>query len=288
MIDNTELLAPVHAFLKCETPKTWINEAKKPEHLSVLLTDHLICELKAAQSAMFLIRRYAVDEQSASALLEWLAPFEHFAYRKEGDWRDLKNAQRLSKTMIPKAGSAHGQELINKMVLLIKEELHHFFQVLEMMQAYNIEYENISSSRYARGLLKHVRTHEPAALIDKLICGALIEARSCERFAAIAPHLDKPLADFYISLLRSEARHFEDYLSLAKSIVLEDFKNAQGKDNGKYKNEEQALAAFESRVQFLSLEEADLILSPDKDFKFHSGAPIQGRVNLNEELSQVS
>lgn len=247
-----QLLIPIRAFLRCETPQEWVEQAIKPENLSVLLTDHLICELKAAQSAMFLIRRYAVDADSAKALLAWLAPYEKFIYRKEGDWQSLKSHQRLSKSMMAKSGSPYGQDLVDKMVLLIKEELHHFYQVLEIMQTYNIEYENISSSRYAKGLLQHIKTHEPAALIDKLICGALIEARSCERFAMLAPHLDSALSTFYHSLLRSEARHFEDYLSLARNI---------------------AGADISERIAFFANIEAELILSNDTDFKFHSGVP---------------
>jgi tRNA-(ms[2]io[6]A)-hydroxylase len=252
-MNTQELLAPINAFLRCETPQAWLNEAIKPENLGILLTDHLICELKAAQSAMFLIRRYAVDSQSAEALLEWLAPYEKFTYRREGDWQSLKHHQRLSKAMMVKSGSPYGQALVDKMVLLIKEELHHFYQVLEIMQAYGIQYENISSSRYAKGLLTHVRTHEPAALVDKLICGALIEARSCERFAKLAPHLDSTLSAFYLSLLRSEARHFEDYLTLANSISGE---------------------KIDERVAYFANIEADLILRTDTDFKFHSGLPM--------------
>ncbi|GAM61603.1 tRNA-(ms(2)io(6)A)-hydroxylase [Vibrio ishigakensis] len=46
--------------------------------------------------------------------------------------------------------------------------------------------------------------------------GAFIEARSCERFAALAPYMDEDISNFYISLLRSEARHYQDYLTLPK------------------------------------------------------------------------
>ena len=42
----TELLKPIHQFLQCETPDSWITEAQRPERLAVLLQDHLICELK--------------------------------------------------------------------------------------------------------------------------------------------------------------------------------------------------------------------------------------------------
>ena len=80
----------------------------------------------------------------------------------------------------------------------------------------------LSAGRYAKGMLKEVRTHEPLTLIDKLICGAYIEARSCERFAALAPYLDDDLQAFYLSLLRSEARHYQDYLALAQRLFTSD------------------------------------------------------------------
>ncbi|MBU2114410.1 MAG: tRNA-(ms[2]io[6]A)-hydroxylase, partial [Gammaproteobacteria bacterium] len=204
------------------------------------------------QSAMYLIRRYAIDESSAEALLLWLKPFEDYTYRQQGDWRDLAGLS-LKKSMLPKASSAYAQELIDKMVLLIKEELHHFYQVLEVMAENNIAYTKITSSRYARGLLRHVRTYEPQAMVDKLICGAFIEARSCERFAKLAPLLPKRIADFYISLLRSEARHYQDYLALATQIAAED---------------------ISARIAFFRQIEAELILAPDNDFKFHSGVPV--------------
>ncbi|RLV59347.1 tRNA-(ms[2]io[6]A)-hydroxylase [Parashewanella curva] len=248
----TELLSPIHQFLKCRTPDEWITEAIKPENLSVILIDHLICELKAAQSAMYLIRKYAVDKESGDALLEWLKPFEDFAYRKEGDWRELVKHNTLTKSMLPKSGMPYGQDLVDKMVLLIKEELHHFYQVLELMDEFDIPYENITSSRYAKGMIRHVTSYEPDTLIDKLIIGAYIEARSCERFAAIAPHVDKRLGDFYVSLLRSEARHYQDYLMLAEEI--------EGGD-------------ISERVAFFGEKESELISTPDSDFKFHSGVP---------------
>ncbi len=245
-------LFPINTFLLCETPQEWIEKAIRPENLNMLLIDHLICELKAAQTAMWLIRKYAVDKKSGEVLLDWLQPYEKFVYRKEGSLESLSKKLAFSKLLVPKSDSPIGQDLIDKMVLLIKEELHHFYQVLEIMAARGIVYENITAGRYAKGMMTHVRTHEPAILIDKLICGAYIEARSCERFAKLAPHLDDELGKFYISLLRSEARHFEDYLTLAQKVASED---------------------ISERVKFFGEIEAALILSADDDFKFHSGAP---------------
>lgn len=247
-----ELLTPIKQFLNCETPQAWIDEAQKPERLSTVLIDHLLCELKAAQSAMFLIRKYAADTDSKQQLLNWFKPYEDFAYRGMGDLNSLKGKSNISKSIIAKSDSPYSQALIDKMVLLIKEELHHFYQVLEIMDSRGIEYHNVSAGRYAKGLITHVTTHEPNTLIDKLIIGAFIEARSCERFAALAPYMDKDISDFYISLLRSEARHYQDYLTLAEEVA------------GK---------SIAERVTFFAKVEAELISTPDQEFKFHSGLP---------------
>ena len=83
-MSTEKLLAPINLFLKCETPDEWVKEAIKPENLDIILIDHLICELKAAQSAMFLIRKYVVDKKSGDALLAWLQPFETLIYKREG------------------------------------------------------------------------------------------------------------------------------------------------------------------------------------------------------------
>lgn len=244
------LLEPINAFLHCSTPEAWIEQATRPEHLPILLIDHANCELKAAQTAMWLMRTYALDQTGGEALLAWLKPYEDYVYRGIGG-EDFEKV-RLSKKLIGKSDFAIGDELIDKMVLLIKEELHHFQQVVEILKARNIDYVNLSASRYAKGLMQKVRSHEPAKLADKLICGAYIEARSCERFAALAPYVDKTLAEFYMSLLRSEARHFEDYLSLAEKV-------ADGDING--------------RVQLFGETEAKLVISPDPQLRFHSGVP---------------
>jgi len=215
-------------------------------------------ELKAAQTAMFLIRKYAVDKESSKILFEWFKPYEDFLYRKKGDLKSLANKNNfknnLTKTILPKNNSPYSQDLIDKMVLLIKEELHHFYQVLEIMVNRDIPFDGITAGRYAKGMMKHVTTYEPNALIDKLIIGAYIEARSCERFAKLAPHLDDDLNKFYVSLLRSEARHYQDYLALAEQVAGEKIN-------------------INERINYFGKVEAELIITPDEDFKFHSGTP---------------
>ena len=141
--------------------------------------------------------------------------------------------------------------LLNKMSRLAREELRHFEQVIKIMAARDITYQPLSASRYAQGLHKGVRRQEPGRLIDTLIVGSLIEARSCERFARLAPELDKELGDFYFSLLKSEARHYSDYLLLAESLVSD--------------------GDLADRLEYFRGLEAELVESEDTEFRFHSG-----------------
>ena len=147
----------------------------------------------------------------------------------------------------------HNTALLDKMSRLAREELRHFEQVLKIMRKQSVEYMPLTASRYAQALHKSARRHEPGRLVDTLIIGALIEARSCERFASLAPHLDRELGQFYFSLLKSEARHFSDYIDLAESLTEE--------------------ADFQLHLnQFRELE-ADLVTTADTEFRFHSGVP---------------
>lgn len=142
-------------------------------------------------------------------------------------------------------------DLLMRMSKLAREELRHFEQVLAIMAERGIDYVQLSSARYAGGLREHMRTSEPGKLIDVLIVGAFIEARSCERFARLVPLLDDSLAAFYQSLLRSESRHFKDYLTLARQY-------AGDQD-------------VDARVAEFALIEAALVTAPDTEFRFHSG-----------------
>ena len=229
MPDLTELFN----FLGCPTPQSWLEQAGKPENLPVLLCDHANLEQKAAQSAMTTIRRYA---------------------------NGIPGIARSSNTGDKPAGSGKNGmvrdisfgDLLHKMSRLAREELRHFEQVLTLMGERGIEYVHVSPSRYAGGLRQPARSHEPARLVDMLVVGAFIEARSCERFAALAPLLDPQLQQFYLSLLKSESRHYQDYLGLARN----------------YSNE-----PIESRIELFRGCEADLISSGDEEFRFHSGVP---------------
>ncbi|KKN30467.1 hypothetical protein LCGC14_0833720 [marine sediment metagenome] len=141
-------------------------------------------------------------------------------------------------------------DLLNKMSRLAREELRHFEQVLAIITKRGVEYCHLTPARYAACLRAAVRIDDPGRLVDVMVVGAIIEARSCERFAALVPFLDEELADFYSSLLKSEARHYRDYLALAE------------KANG---------GPVAARVEEFTAIEKQLILEPDNEFRFHSG-----------------
>ncbi len=145
--------------------------------------------------------------------------------------------------------------LTHQMSCLAREELRHFEQARKIMEEMEIPFQRLSASRYAGKLRQAVRRDEPEHLLDMLLVGALIEARSCERFAALIPRLPKELSKFYTELLTSEARHFEHYLEFARKEV--DISEAD----------------FNNRLEELKALEAKLISEPDDQFRFHSGVP---------------
>ena len=149
-----------------------------------------------------------------------------------------------------------------KLAQLVREEMLHYEQVLEFMNKRGQEWKGLSAGRYAGGLRKEIRTYEPEALIDVLVIGAFVEARSCERFYALAPHVDEELGRYYRYLLKSESRHYEDYLALALDVA----------KTAKLKNPEEDI---QGRIQHIREVEKNLILSPDDTFRFHSGVPAQ-------------
>jgi tRNA 2-(methylsulfanyl)-N6-isopentenyladenosine37 hydroxylase len=136
---------------------------------------------------------------------------------------------------------------------IAREELRHFEQVQAIMGELGVRFERQRPGRYANGLRALLRTADPGRKLDLLLVGALIEARSCERFALLAPRLQSPLGEFYGQLERVEARHRERYLEWARRA---------------------APAEWRARLHQLATHEAELATAGDPQFRFHSGAPL--------------
>ncbi|SFX80836.1 MULTISPECIES: tRNA-(ms[2]io[6]A)-hydroxylase [unclassified Pseudomonas] len=168
---------------------------------------------------------------------------------------DHKNCEfKAASTALSLIAKYHSHvDLINMMSRLAREELVHHEQVMRLMKKRKVGLRQLSAGRYASGLRKVVRSHEPVKLVDTLVVGAFIEARSCERFEALVPHLDEELGKFYFGLLKSEARHFQGYLKLA-------YQYGDADD----------VALVIDRVREA---ERELIESPDVELRFHSGVP---------------
>jgi tRNA-(ms[2]io[6]A)-hydroxylase len=143
--------------------------------------------------------------------------------------------------------------LARQMSRLAREELRHFEQVQRCIDELGIEHRRLRPSRYAEGLRVAVGQREPGRRLDLMICGALIEARSCERFAGLVPRLPEPVSSFYRGLQESESRHFRVYLKLSH-----DFAARHGLD-------------CDARVGELAAVEAGLATAPETMFRFHSG-----------------
>ncbi|CAM3198960.1 tRNA-(ms[2]io[6]A)-hydroxylase [Asticcacaulis taihuensis] len=145
------------------------------------------------------------------------------------------------------------EALILAMARLAREELAHHEQVMKIMKRRGIALRPLTPSRYAMGLRRLCRRTEPGTMVDILLISAFIEARSCERFGAVAPHLDEELGKFYFGLLKSEARHFTGYLKLAHLYGDAD--------------------DIARRLPVIRETEQALIAEPDTEFRFHSGPP---------------
>jgi tRNA 2-(methylsulfanyl)-N6-isopentenyladenosine37 hydroxylase len=145
-------------------------------------------------------------------------------------------------------------DLTSRLSRLAREELRHFEQVQKLMVELQVPFKRLTPSRYAEGLRRSVRQTEPDRLLDLLLCGALIEARSCERFIGLAPLLSEPLGSFYAALAQSEARHQGLYLRLA--------------------HQRAAAQDVKERLSTLAEIEAELATAPDAQFRFHSGSPL--------------
>ena len=144
--------------------------------------------------------------------------------------------------------------LANAMSRLAREELAHYERVMKIIRKRGIPLLPLSASRYAAGLRQLIRRNEPGMMTDILLISAFIEARSCERFGALAPHLDAELNAFYSGLLKSEVRHYQGYIKLA---------HLYGDP-----------ADIARRIEIIRPVEQALIADPDTDFRFHSGPPV--------------
>jgi tRNA-(ms[2]io[6]A)-hydroxylase len=112
-------------------------------------------------------------------------------------------------------------ERVSELNAIAIEELQHFELVLQLLRNRNIPFGQPYPSPWITALMRSVRNGQRHQAIDHLLCCALIEGRSCEKFQFLGEALkpiDKELADFYASLVESEGNHYATYLLMARGI----------------------------------------------------------------------
>ena len=177
------LLDKVELPLKSRTPGSWA--AAVLADPVKLLDDHAHLERKAATNALDLLH-------------QWPDP------SPPDDW-------------------------VTTMTAVAGEEADHLQIVLRLLHKRGGSFSRSHRNPYAKALRDLIRLAGGSTearrdtLMDRLMVSALIELRSCERFAALADHLaetdqDDELAKLYKGLWASEHGHFHTFLALARQL----------------------------------------------------------------------
>ena len=111
-------------------------------------------------------------------------------------------------------------KLVLALSALAREEIEHFARVVTILAERGVTLGPPAVDEYAAELRRATSAAERdpvlPLLVDRLLVGALIEARSCERFQLLAAVTeDEVLRALWNELLASEARHYRTFVDLA-------------------------------------------------------------------------
>ncbi len=116
-------------------------------------------------------------------------------------------------------------ELVRALTDLAREEIEHFQRVLRLLEERGVALGAPPVDAYAADLRRAANAlpRDPgpsASLVDRLLVGALIEARSCERFKLLADATAEApgreaMHALWSELLAAEARHYRTFVDLA-------------------------------------------------------------------------
>jgi len=109
---------------------------------------------------------------------------------------------------------------VTAMTAVARDEVEHLAVVTRLLARRGGRLKKQHRCGYAADLRGLVRLGRgPAELMDRLMISALIEARSCERFAILAEACeDRELAKLYRGLYASEAGHYMQFIELAHGL----------------------------------------------------------------------
>lgn len=114
-------------------------------------------------------------------------------------------------------------ELVAAMADLAVEELTHYREVVKWIHQRGQITVADKKDPYVLAFRESIRQGREAYLLDRLLTASIIEARGAERFALVAQALEPgPLKKFYQSIARSEERHYELFLDLARLYLADE------------------------------------------------------------------
>jgi tRNA-(ms[2]io[6]A)-hydroxylase len=113
--------------------------------------------------------------------------------------------------------------LVRALTDVAREELEHFQRVVDFLEKRGLRLGPPPVDDYAaqlRGAMNRLPATDLPLVVDRLLVGALIEARSCERFKLLLQVFPSScpadLRAFYEELFACEARHYRQYVDLAE------------------------------------------------------------------------
>lgn len=113
-------------------------------------------------------------------------------------------------------------DVVDAMTEIVQEEMEHFGMVHAKIQERGFKLGRERKDEYVGDLMNYMGTHFPGGsrdslFVNRMLFAAMIEARSCERFRILSEEISDPdLAEFYRSLMESEARHYTTFLGFAR------------------------------------------------------------------------
>lgn len=109
---------------------------------------------------------------------------------------------------------------VQAMTAIGRDEVEHLALVTRILARRGGRLTKTHRNAYAQDLRNLVRWGEgPLELMDRLMISALIEARSCERFALLGEVCDdQELSKLYNGLYASEAGHYRIFIELARAL----------------------------------------------------------------------
>jgi len=125
-------------------------------------------------------------------------------------------------------------ELVERMAALAAEEIVHFRRVVRLLGRRGLRPASRRRNPYVQGLRERCKTvQEPELKVDRLLVGALIEARSCERFTCLLEALgdrDAETSTLLADLGPAERRHWRLFHRLASRKAEPDWFAARWRD----------------------------------------------------------